>query len=51
MLSKYGIFKLKMLIEVKKNDATPLWWLFQTSAIKETGEKENLSFFFELFEF
>lgn len=42
MLSKYGIFKLKMLIEVKKNDATPLWRLFQTSAIKETGEKEKL---------
>ena len=42
MLSKYGIFKLKMLIEVKKNDATPLWRLFQTSAIKETAEKEKL---------
>ena len=44
MLSKYRIFKLKMLIQVKKkkNDATPLWRFFQTSTIKETGKKETL---------
>ena len=43
MLSKYGIFKLKMLIQVKKkNDVTPLWRFFQTSTIKETGKKETL---------